>query len=282
MNAPVEPSLLIRALRQVLYPLVKLTLTKGVTYPQFQELLKSVFVEVAEKEFRLAGKEQTDSRISLLSGLHRKDVKRLREQPATEESVTSRSIPLGAQVVSRWSGDPDYLDSNGLPRPIPRLGTAEGGASFEQLVASISKDIRPRALLDEWLRLGMVEKLDDEMIALKLDTFVPQTDIDEKLFYFGNNLHDHAAAATHNICGDGPPLFERCVHYNGIDADTVASLQKMAETKGMKLLLDVNQAASTSQETGTPTSSPLERFTLGIYFYRTPDTSHPPVQDESR
>lgn len=282
MNTPDEPSLLIRALRQVLYPLVKLTLTKGVTYPQFQELLKSVFVEVAEREFQLPGKEQTDSRISLLSGLHRKDVKRLRTQPATEESVTRRSIPLGAQVVSRWSGDPDYLDSDGLPRPIPRQGGNPDSVSFEQLVASISKDIRPRALLDEWLRLGIVEIMGDEMIGLKLDAFVPQTGIEEKLFYLGHNLHDHAAAATHNICGDGPPLFERCVHYSGISSDTIRSLQKLTETKGMKLLLDINRAAAASLETPTLPAPLQERFTFGIYFYRTPDTSRTPAQDDSK
>lgn len=272
MDTPDEPSLLIRALRQVLYPLVKLTLTKGVTYPQFQELLKSVFVEVAEKEFRLPGKEQTDSRISLLSGLHRKDVKRLRTQPTTEESVTRRSIPLGAQVVSRWSGDSDYLDSDGLPRPIPRLGNDPDSVSFEQLVASISKDIRPRALLDEWLRQGIVEKTEDEMVSLKLDAFIPQTGIDEKLFYLGNNLHDHAAAATHNICADGPPLLERSVHYNGITSDTISSLQKMTEAKGMKLLLEANRIAAASLETEASPAVPRERFTFGIYFYRTPDT----------
>jgi hypothetical protein len=282
MDTQDEPTLLIRALRRVLYPLVKLSLNKGVTFPQFQELLKSVFVEVAEREFRLIDKEQTDSRISLLSGLHRKDVKRLRAHPATETSVTRRSIPLGAQVVASWSGNPDYLDGDGLPRPIPRMASAEHRVSFEQLVASINKDIRPRALLDEWLRQGIVEKHDDEMIALKLDAFVPQAGIEEKLFYFGNNLTDHAAAATQNICGDGPPLFERCVHYNDIDVNTITALQKLTETRGMKLLLDANRLASSpSAENSAPSSLTLERFTLGIYFYRTQDTPLPQTQNES-
>jgi hypothetical protein len=271
MDSLNEPSLLIRALRQVLYPLVKLALAKGVSFPQLQELLKAVYVEVAEKEFRLPGKEQTDSRISLLSGLHRKDVKRLRFQPATEESVTSRSIPLGAQVVSRWSGDPDYLDTEGLPRPLPQHGNSPDEPSFRRLVASISTDIRARALLDEWLQQGVVERNDDDLISLNLDALVPQAGIEEKLFYFGNNLRDHAAAATHNICGDGPPLMERCVHYSGISSVKISTLQSMAEAKGMKLLLDINRAAATPQDV-SPASpgSPQERFTFGIYFYRAP------------
>lgn len=274
MDTPDEPSLLIRALRQVFYPLVKLTLAKGVTYPQLQELLKAVFVEVAEKEFRLPGKEQTDSRISLLSGLHRKDVKRLRTQPATAESVTSRSIPLGAQVVSRWSGHPEYLNSEGLPRPIPRLSHNPDEPSFGGLVASISTDIRARALLDQWLQQGIVDISDDDKVSLNLDAFIPQTGIDEKLFYLGNNLHDHAAAATHNIGDDGPPLLERCVHYNGITSDKINSLQTLAETRGMKLLLDMNRAAAAALE-ATPASpnAAKERFTFGLYFYRTAHTS---------
>lgn len=269
-----EPTLLIRAFRRVLYPLVKLALTKGVTFPQMQELLKAVFVEVGEKEFRLPNKEQTDSRISLLSGLHRKDVKRLRTQPATEESVTSRSIPLGAQVISRWSGDPAYLDAEGMPRPLPRQGSTPDEASFERLVTSISTDIRSRALLDEWLQQGIVAKRNDDKIALNLDAFIPQTGIDEKLFYFGKNLHDHAAAATHNICADGAPLLERCVHYTGLSASDVTALHALAETKGMKLLLDLNRTAAASLDAAPVTpEATKERFTFGIYFYRAPQST---------
>ena len=78
-----------QALTRVLRPLVKLMLAQGITYPAVSEVLKELFVEVADRDFRIAGKAQTDSRVSLLSGVHRKDVKRLRENPP----ATGRDAP---------------------------------------------------------------------------------------------------------------------------------------------------------------------------------------------
>ena len=69
---------LLATTQRTLWPLVKLLLHRGIGYPLLAEALKSVFVGVAESEFPLAGKAETDSRISLLTGIHRRDVKRLR------------------------------------------------------------------------------------------------------------------------------------------------------------------------------------------------------------
>src|SRR4051812_21073316 len=54
------PRALIRALRHALRPLVKLMLARGMTFTFASELLKSLFVEVADQDFRLDGKPPTD------------------------------------------------------------------------------------------------------------------------------------------------------------------------------------------------------------------------------
>lgn len=277
----------IRALRRVMSPLVRLMLTKSMTYPVFMELMKSVFVDVAEQDFRLEEKKQTDSRISLLTGVHRKDVKRLRETPVTEENVANKSTPLGAQVVARWLADQRFCSEVGQPRPLPRShdvlddgGEALPVPSFETLVSGINKDIRPRALLDEWLRLGVVTMDEQNFVHLHLDAFVPQSDIDDKLFYFGLNLHDHLAAATHNICQpERPPFFERSVHYTHLPAAAVEPLAVQAQQLGMSLLVALNQQAGkvADAEDGQPT----QRFTCGIYFYNTPDEPEAQAQADS-
>ena len=68
--------------------------------------------------------------------------------------------------------------------------------SFETLVASVNTDIRPRAVLDEWLRLGVVQIDDSDQVCLVVDAFVPEKGLDEKAFLFGQNIHDHLAACT--------------------------------------------------------------------------------------
>ena len=204
------PAALVKALRHVLRPLVKLMLSRGVTYPFLTELLKQVFVEVAERHFKLDSKPLTDSRASHITGVHRKDVRRLRRGlPGAEPDNATAS--LGAQIVATWNGLPNYSDAAGQPKPLARNISDGEGVSFEALVAGISKDIRSRAVLDEWLRLGVAYLDANNRVCLNAGAFVPEKGLEEKAFFFGHNLHDHAAAATHNVLGGKPPFLERSV-----------------------------------------------------------------------
>lgn len=254
------------ALRKLLRPLVRLLLARGITYSALIELLKSTYVDVASEEFRLEGRPQTDSRISLLTGVHRKDVRRLRGEPPTPE-VRSYASSLGGQLVARWTGVADYLDEHGRPRPLPRLISEGGAQSFEALVQSVSKDIRSRAVLDEWLRMG-VARLDDQgRVELNADAFIPQRDFDEKAYYFGQNLHDHMAAGAHNLLGGDPPFLERCVYYDGLSTASIDELARLSSELGMEALRTVNRRALELQQQNRQSDVPGFRMNFGIYYY---------------
>lgn len=99
-TAPSVPESLKTAIYTVLRPLVGLLMEHGLTFPWLSGVLKSVFVDVAEKEFRLPDKRQTDSRITLLTGVHRKDVRRIRRQ---EGGPPSRDRPKASISAPTWS-----------------------------------------------------------------------------------------------------------------------------------------------------------------------------------
>lgn len=280
MENAAPPKALVKALRQVLYPLVRLMLTRGVTYPFLAELLKGVFVDVAERDFRIGDKPQTDSRISLLSGVHRKDVRRLRQLARIQEETTPAAVSLGSQLVAAWTGLPQFLDQEGHPLPLPRLASSAGDISFEGLVAGVSKDIRSRAVLDEWLRLGVVRVDDQDRVTLNSEAFVPQKGFEEKMFYFGHNLHDHAAAAAHNVIGEGVPYLERSVHYDALSPASISQLAQLAERAGMQAALSVNRKAMELEKRDTGESEPKQRLTFGIYFYTAPAESEMRGSDE--
>ena len=270
------PRALTRALRHALRPLVKLMLARGITFTYASELLKSLFVEVADRDFRLDGKVPTDSRVSLVSGVHRKEVSRLREVLESGEETMPEVISLGAQVVAQWMGAAPYVDEAGQPRPLARFASEGAELSFEALVARVNRDIRPRVVLDEWLRLGVVNIDDDGLLRLHAGAFVPSKGFDEMSFYFGHNVHDHAAAAAHNLLGGEPPFLERSVHYDGLSADAVAQLARQASTLGMDTLVAVNKNALSLAKRGGTTSLPRQRMTFGVYFYaETADASAP-------
>jgi hypothetical protein len=267
LNNPAgPPDALIAALRRMLRPLVRLMISKGVTLPTLTTILKETFVSVAEDDFPVKGKRQTDSRINLLTGVHRKDVKRLRAETTAEREMP-QAVGLGAQIVSRWVSDPLTTDSENRPIPLPRQDKSGSSLSFDGLVEGISKDVRPRAVLDEWLRLGVASMDDKDRVVLNRQAFVPEKGFDEKAFYFGRNIHDHLAATTHNLIGDGNPRLERSVHYGGLTDSSVETLAAEAEKVGMDALLALNRLAREKVEADKGKTDANQRFNFGLYFF---------------
>ena len=265
------PASLLRALRQLLRPLVRLLVARGVTYTMLSDMLKAVYVDVAERDFGLDDKRPTDSRVSLLSGVHRKDVRRLRDTAPAKEDAAPESVALGAQLVSAWTTRREFLDSRGKPRPLPRLASQGGARSFESLVAGVNKDIRPRSILDEWLRLGVVSLDAKDRVTLRTAAFVPRSGFDEKAFYLGHNVHDHVAAAAHNLLGEGEPFLERSVHYDALGEKSVTELAALAGSAGMDALNKVNRKAIACEARDRNEPRPRRRMTFGVYFFTAPE-----------
>lgn len=140
-------------LRYLLRRLVRIAIGSGITYQAFCKLLRSVYFEVATEFEPVKGKPNSDSRISLLTGLPRREVRALRESVDTPPAPRPNIERL---VLDAWSSSLDFMDAEGNMLPLPRTQRVGGAQSFEALVEGVSKDIRARALLDEWLRKGFV------------------------------------------------------------------------------------------------------------------------------
>jgi hypothetical protein len=247
---------------------VRLLIDRGVPFGQLAEVLKGVYVDAALHDFPLESKQPTDSRVTLLTGVHRKDVKRLRSQDRSEPGPP-RSVSLGALLVARWTGSATYLDAEGRPRPLPRK-TGRRGPSFESLVASVSSDIRARAVLDEWLRLGVVHLDAEDRVCLNVEAFVPARGFEEKAWYFGQNLHDHIAAAARNLLESKPPFLERSVHYPDLTPDSISELSKLAARAGMEALQTVNRRALELRRRDARDPGATRRMRFGLYFFEEP------------
>ncbi len=264
------PDRLIQAVRHVLRPLVRLLLAKGLTYPWLADQLKGIFVDASDRHFRLDGKRQTDSRVSLLTGVHRKDVRRLRDDSGTREQRMPRAVSLGAQLVARWVSTPEYLDEDGQPKPLARLASVGGDLSFDALVASVSKDIRARAVLDEWQRLGVAMVDASDQVVLNTDAFIPSRGFDEKVFYFEQNLHDHLSTAVDNVLDRDPPRLERSVHYDTLTPASVVELERLAKRLGMQALTTMNRRAAELAARDAENPEAVERMNFGVYFHASP------------
>jgi uncharacterized protein DUF6502 len=249
------------ATKALLRPLVRVLIACGVTLPALVAALKECFVEVAASDFRLGGREPSDSRVSLVTGVHRKDVRAIRER--SHPVSTPRAGGLAATVVGRWLGRPDHADAEGHPLPLSR-------PAFDALVAGVSKDVRPRTVLDELLRLGLVEVGADDTVRLLAEAFVPARGGEELLAFFERNLHDHLAAAAGNLLAgpDERRFLERAVYYNNLRPADVDRLEAEARTLALAALRHLNGLALEMQEAARGDAGAVERFRFGVYFFR--------------
>lgn len=248
-------------LARMLRPLVRLLIKSGMTFPALCDLLRELYVNIAEHEFALPEKPQTDSRVSLLTGVHRKEVARLRGAGAPVAEIPT-AVSRASRVLALWLGSPEFSDSHGAPLPLYR-SNEEGKPSFEQLVASVTRDVRPRAVLDEWLDRKLVVLDEDGRIALLASALTPAAG-DEQLYYFGRNLHDHIAAAVANVTAEAPPFLERAVHYDGLSAASAAALVAFSREQANQLLLTANREAVAICDAD---GGGDKRWILGVYVY---------------
>ncbi|MEM7249894.1 MAG: DUF6502 family protein [Pseudomonadota bacterium] len=250
------------AIRRLLVPLVRLMLRFGITLPATVELLKSVYVEVADREFRLPDRPPSNSRISLLSGVHRKDVRRLLATEPEQQNIPA-TVSIGAQLVGRWLSD--HVDADGRPQTL----TIRGGStpSFEQLVTAVgSKDLRPRVVLDELVRLGVVT-LDGDHVTLNQDAFIPAQGLEEKAYYFGANLHDHLAAGAHNLSSTEPAFLDRAVRYHDLSEDDVSKLRAQASELSTEVLRTLNRRALAMKKSKRASDDATHRMAFGVFFF---------------
>ncbi|MEM6384337.1 MAG: DUF6502 family protein [Pseudomonadota bacterium] len=261
------------ALRRILRPLARLAIARGVALPSFVRILKRILVQVAEEEFRVDDKPPTDSRIAVLTGVHRKDVRTLREEDDT--TTGQPKMPIIATVLGRWLADPQFQTDEARPMALPRLHQADG-PSFASLVETVASDVRPRTILDAMVTRGSV--VTDEAtdtVRLVGDGDIPFADDEDMLSFFAANLHDHAAAAVHNLqAPQGDDRFlERAVFYSGLTPTAINQIEEAVSAAARQALVDVNALARDRQQADSGDAEASRRFRFGVYFYSDDDGS---------
>jgi Family of unknown function (DUF6502) len=268
-----RPQIVLESVLRLLKPLARLLLANGVTYPAFVAALKRVFLEAADDELRSRNMPITDSARTLLSGVHRRDVRTLLRSQASTAKPTAKaagaseraSLSLASEVVTRWLHDARFKSARGRARTLARGSEAD---SFDSLVAGISSDVRPRAVLDELKRLGAATE-DEDGVRLLAGSFAPRQGFEELSWLFADNLHDHLAAAAANLQGQANFL-EQSVFVDEITEASAVQLQEaavLAWKQAFKTVMDKAQARFDHDAQAAEPAARLHRARFGVYFF---------------
>jgi len=244
-------------LDHLLSPLCRLMVARGVGFAEFAERLKGHYVQAA---LALAEGKTTDSRLSVMTGLQRREIARLREfqpKPAKPNHLS--------RLVALWQSEPEYARS-GAPLPLPRTGPAP---SFEALALMVRKDVHPRTMLDTLETTGTIRLDEDGQTVHLIETaYLPLGGSEDQLEYLDLNVGDHLAAASENVLCAEPPFFERAVHYSGLSDEQVAELSAKFHARQMALLEEMNAEAA-KMKTSKAGQGKM-RLRAGGYFYAQP------------
>lgn len=258
------------AILKLLRPLVRLSLKKGISYGTFISLVKWVFYDVVKKEFTIEGRKQTHSRISVITGFSRKEVKRLSEiEPPTNRSQ-SEQYNRAARVISGWRRDNSYVDDQDRPIAVPITGE---GATFENLVKRFSGDMPHRAVLDELTRLGALKMESNGRVQLVHDAFMPTADEAIKFHILGTDVGLLISTIDHNIDPDKKPLFfQRKVRYDNLPEEVLADFRRMSGLSAQKLLDSMDRYLAINDRDVNPEIKGTGRNVagIGIYYFEKP------------
>jgi len=253
-------------------PLVPLLLREGVSYPRFANALKRAFLEEAPAVLLDSAIRVSDSSVSTLTGVHRKDVREWRS--AGQPRPQARTLGAVMTLFTRWSTDPAYCDAKGRPLVLERKG---GPGTFEALAASVSNDVHPRTVLQELVRLGVAEFVAgesegaDDRISLCADAFVPKDGAAEMLQLLSDNVGDHLAAAVQNVLGSTPPMLEQSIYAESLRPQSVARMNALARKVWKGVFKEIVREATALSDKDAGQEDADQRIRVGMYFYHGPN-----------
>ena len=310
---PASPDALATAMRQLLAPLARLALAQGVTHATLDELMKQALVDAADQAHAALPPHRRVSRITTATGIHRREVTRL--VAALREGAAQQAPPArshASELFAHWRSQPPYLGPDGTPAVLPRQGPAP---SFESLAQAITRDVHPRSLLDELLRLGLARlDADTDSVCLVRDGFVPQGDQARMLQVLGRNVGAHLEGAVDNVLLDsglaaaapsadtarasrrrGAPAdlaptptparhFEQAIFASGLSEASLDDFRQLVTDQWQATLQAVVPAlealiARDAAQAGShpPAQATYQQVRLGLYTHARPQADPPPA-----
>ena len=268
---------IIAALATLLRPLVRILLRHGIPCDVLSAVARQVYVHVAAEEFILPGKKQTTSRVSILTGLTRKEVRRIMTTPDVEDQEATDRYNRAARVITGWVRDKEFQDKAGAPLTLPVEGKK---ASFGELIRRYSGDLLVRAMLDELLRVGAVRRTKDGRIRLQARFYVPEQSETEKLHILGTDTADLIATIAHNLTPQATSRYQRKVMYDNVPGEVVEEFQRLSANRAQAFLEDTDRWLSQRDRDVNPAVNGTGRKRVGIGLYYFEDDVQPPQQKD--
>ena len=252
----------LQALRLVFRPIARILLRAGISWKEIVEVIKATYVEVASEDFGIRGRQTNISRVSILTGFSRREVRRLRDLLDEEKPVSFERHNAATRVLTAWYSDDDYTEGDGLPRPLLAAGE---NPSFETLCSRFASDVPATTMLKELRHVGAVDEGEDGRLIAKTRYYMPVLMDPEQMLRSGSVLQDIGTTVAYNLHRekDQPTRFERFAFNDRVPVSAVPAFREFVEKEGQAFLERVDAWLTQQEDTE---AKDVVRLGLGAYW----------------
>ncbi len=262
---------LLRALRHLLRPTVRVLLRNGVTWAEFAEIGKEVFVEVAREDYGIQGRPTNTARVALMTGLSRHEVTRVKKVLTGASERPEQPSNRISQILTAWHTDPDFLAADGSPLVLPVTG---GTTSVESLLRRYAGSMPHGAVLKELEQLDLVEQT-AAGFRVKARQYIRSAADPDLVRQAGIALHDHGATIAHNLYAKRtePARFERMATQLALPSRHVRAFREFLEIEGTAFLEKIDRWL-TVRAAREKTRGRVVRTGVGVYLIHDEKREH--------
>ena len=257
----------VEAFRRLLQPLVRILLRHGVSFTEFADTTREVFVEEAIKDYWERGGDCSIGRIAIVTGLTRRDVGRIVISWADDTGDSERGrMARIARLLTGWSTDPIYVGPYGWPIDVPFESRGEVPTpSFTDLVKRYGGAASPESMLNDLMHVEVVRKLESGQIRLENRAYIPGAQTNESINRLSSVVSNVIQTLDYNVRveREEDARFERTVAADhGLSRRHIPNFAAFLEQRGGEFLeaLDAWMAAH-------PPGADEDRTGVGVGVY---------------
>lgn len=219
----VSEKIVISCLKSMLRPVAAYCVKNSLRIQDTIEALKVVFLEAAERELLSQGEKVSASRLSIATGVHRAEVKRVH----LEGEVKDTASGLIPRLMGTWRTHRRFTSKSGRPRVLTE-------DEFAALVAIITKDTHPGTVVFEMERVGVLERTKN---GLKLtSSFLDVSGDPEPAFeMLGEDVASLIRCVEENVFGEAQEsnLHLRTI-FDNVRVDEIENIRAWIRNEGTK------------------------------------------------
>jgi len=248
-------------------PIVRFLLRNGVTWDEFSELSKDIYVDVARENYGIQGRPTNNSRVAMMTGLSRREVARIRDRLIDDaDSQIGRRGNRISEILTAWHMDAEFTDAAGQPKDLPSTGPT---GSLSTLLKRYAGDLPHSALIKEMLLRKLIRENEGGLFNVLKREYV-YTSLDPEIVnQMSVSLHDHAATLDHNLNNERntPPRFEGIADNARLSARSAKIFTALVEQRGLDLLKEMDGWLSAHEidDTQNTDARPV-RMGVGVYL----------------